>query len=211
MKSTRKRSLQKGAGTVLALLTLIALLAPGAFAKKDKDKDKAKPSGSTARVIAHLPLEGAVARQMFLQAQGSRQYLYIDQGVKQGYAVVDVTKPSSPSLVKHVEAGKLKAVGSGIAITETPEGDNSKTVARSHPPTESVKVLDTSDPANPRTVQTFNGVTSVLQDSGRNLIYLTNDEGLWIITNPPEHLQPERKKAPCTSEAAIQAMPPDCQ
>lgn len=204
-----KRSLQRRALTLLALLTLFALLAPGAFAKKDKDKPK--QAGSTARVIAHLPLEGAVARQMFLQVQGGKQYLYIDQGAKQGYAVVDVTKPSSPSVVKHVEAGKLRAVGSGIAITETPEGDTSKTVARSHPPTESVKILDTSDPANPRTVQTFTGVTSVLQDAGRNLIYLTNDEGLWIVTSPPERLQPERKKPPCTSESAIQAMPPDCE
>jgi hypothetical protein len=209
MKSMGNGSFPKRAAATFVLVTLFALLAPDSFAKKGKNKGK--ESGPTARVVAHLPLEGAVARQMFLQSQGGRQYLYIDQGAKQGYAVVDVTKPSQPSVVKHVDAGKLRVVGSGIAITETPEGDTSKTVARSHPPTESVKILDTSDPANPRTVQTFNGVTSILQDGGRNLIYLTNDEGLWILTNPPERLQPERKKKPCDSESAIAAMPPDCE
>lgn len=213
MEFTTMKGLQRRAGTVVALLTLLALLAPVASAKKDKSKDKDQPKAPTARVVAHLPLEGPVARQMFLQAQGGKQYLYVDQGAKAGYTVVDVTKPSQPTVVKHVDSGKLRVVGSGLAITETPEGDNnSKTVAKSHPPTESVKVLDTSDPANPRTIQTFNGVTSILQDNGHNLVYLTNDEGLWVLSNPPERvMQPERKKQPCTSESAIQAMPPDCE
>ncbi len=194
------------------LLALSLLLVPGALAKKDKNKTKDQPTSPTARVIAHLPLEGPVARQMFLQAQGGKQYLYVDQGAKQGYTVVDVSKPSQPTVVKHVDSGKLRVVGSGLAITETPEGDTSKTVAKSHPPTESVKVLDTSDPANPRTIQTFAGVTSILQDNGRNLVYLTNDEGLWVLSNPPERvMQPEHRKPPCTSESAIQAMPPDCE
>lgn len=200
----------KRVGAAVAALVLVVLLAPVASAKKDKDKPKT--ANPATRVVAHLPLEGGVARQMFLQAQGAKQYLYVDQGTKAGYTVVDVTKPSQPAVVKHVDSGKLRVVGSGLAITETPEGENSKTVAKSHPPTESVRVLDTSDPANPKTVQTFNGVTSILQDSGRNLIYLTNDEGLWVLTNPPEHpMQPEHRKQPCTSESAIQAMPPDCE
>ena len=202
----------KQAVAVVAALACVLTLAPLASAKKDKDKDKSKTPAPATRVVAHLPLEGPVARQMFLQSQGGKQYLYVDQGAKAGYTVVDVTKPSQPAVVKHVDSGKLRVVGNGLAITETPEGDNSKTVAKSHPPTESVKVLDTSDPANPKTVQTFEGVTSILQDNGRNLIYLTNNEGLWVVTNPPERvMQPERHKAPCTSESAIQAMPPDCQ
>lgn len=200
------------AGGVLA--SLLLLVVPAAFANKDKSKDKDKKNAKppAARVVAHLPLEGSVPRQMFLQAQGGKQYLYIDQGAKEGYTVVDVSKPSQPAVVKHVDAGKLRAVGSGLVITETPEGDASKTVAKSHPPTESVKVMDTSDPANPKTVQTFTGVTSILQDNGRNLIYLTNNEGLWVVSNPPERvMQPEHRKPPCTSESAIQAMPPDCE
>ncbi len=207
MRWMSERKFQQGAAAV----ALALLLVPGALAKKDKTK-KDQPNAPMARVVAHLPLEGPVARQMFLQTQGGKQYLYVDQGAKAGYTVVDVSKPSQPTVVKHVDSGKLRVVGSGLAITETPEGDNSKTVAKSHPPTESVKVLDTSDPANPKTVQTFTGVTSIIQDNGRNLVYLTNDEGLWVLSNQPEHVMiPEHKKPPCTSESAIQAMPPDCE
>ena len=49
-------------------------------------------------------------------------------------------------------------------------------------PTRSVGLLDVNDPENPRTLRTFDGVSSVLFDTGRNLIYLTNAEGLWILS-----------------------------
>ena len=188
---------------LLGAVTVILALATGALAKKPN-----KPA-QPASVIAHVPLEGAVASQMYLQAQGDKRYLYIDQGTNQGYTVVDITKATQPNILKHVTSGKVQVMGSDIALAEAPE--QSKTVARSHAPTESVSVLDTSDPANPKTIQTFQGVTSVLQDGVRGLIFLTNNDGLWILQQAEARLRPARKKPPCGSESAIQAMPPDCE
>ncbi len=175
---------------------------PSAFAKKPE-----KPT-QAASVIAHLPLEGAVANRMYLQAQDEKRFLYINQGTDQGYTVVDITKPAQPSVVKRVTSGKLQVMGPDVALAEAPE---SKTVAQSHTPTESVTIMDTSDPANPKTVQTFKGVTSLLQDSPRGLIFLTNNDGLWILQQTVARMRPARKKPPCGSESAIQAMPPDCE
>lgn len=188
---------------LLGAVAVILALATGALAKKP---DKPSPPAS---VIAHVPLEGAVASQMYLQARGDKRYLYIDQGTNQGYTVVDISKPAQPNILKHVASGKVQVMGSDIALAEVPE--QSKTVARSHTPTESVTVLDTSDPANPKTIQTFQGVTSVLQDSVRGLIFLTNNEGLWILRQTSATMKPARKKQPCNSESAISAMPPDCE
>ena len=188
---------------VLGAVAVILALATGALAKKPN-----KPA-QPANVIAHLPLEGAVASQMYLQVQGDKRYLYIDQGTDQGYTVVDITKAAQPNILKHVTSGKLQVVGSDVALAEAPE--QSKTVARSHTPTESVTVLDTSDPANPKAIQTFQGVTSVLQDNGRGLIFLTNNDGLWILQQTVARMRPARKKQPCNSESAISAMPPDCE
>jgi hypothetical protein len=43
------------------------------------------------------------------------------------------------------------------------------------------------------------------------LIYLTNDQGLWILRyNRAPVLEPAKKKPPCDSSSAIAAMPPDC-
>jgi hypothetical protein len=193
----------KSAAVAIVCSAVLLAFGPAAFAKKPE-----KPT-QAASVIAHVPLEGAIGTQMYLQTHGDKRYLYIDQGTNQGYTVMDITKAAQPTVVKRADSGKLQVMGSDLAISATPE--QGKTVARSHPPTQSITLLDTSDPANPKTIQTFEGVTSVLQDDTRGLIFLTNGEGLWILQQTVARMRPARKKPLCDSESAISAMPPDCQ
>jgi hypothetical protein len=97
-----------------------------------------------------------------------------------------------------------------VAIAEAPEKKPTTLTSSSHP-TETVRLLDLSDPRNPKTIQEFNGVTSLLPDGGHGLIYLTNNQGLWILRySRTALLEPAKKKKPCDSEAEISAMPPDC-
>jgi len=101
-------------------------------------------------------------------------------------------------------------VSPDVAIAEMPE-KKPDAVSSSKHPTETVRVLDLSDPRNPKTLQEFSGVTSILPDGNHGLIYLTNNEGLWILRyNRLGMLEPARKKPPCDSNAEIMAMPPDC-
>ena len=101
-------------------------------------------------------------------------------------------------------------VSPDVAIAEAPEKTPATLTSSSHP-TETVRVLDLSDPRNPKTLETFNKVTSILPDGGHGLIYLTNNEGLWILRyNRPSLLEPAKKKTPCDSESEIMAMQPDC-
>jgi hypothetical protein len=97
-------------------------------------------------------------------------------------------------------------VWAGLAISEAPEARKESARTELAPakgegiegggsggtgdsPTQFLRLLDLSDPANPRTLQTFEGVSSLLLDDGRDLIYITNDEGLWILSHnvPPRH------------------------
>jgi len=176
-----------------------------------------KPTDVPATVIAHLPLPQASGNQMLLQRENARLYLYVQQAGKQGFMVIDVTRPEKPSLLKRTAesnqatSGNLAMVSPDIAIAEAPERTSSTLTSNSHP-TETVRVLDLSDPKNPKTLETFNKVTSLLPDGGHGLIYLTNNEGLWILRyNHPSRFEPAKKKPPCDSSSAIQAMPPDCQ
>ena len=153
---------------------------------------------------------------MLLQKENAKQYLYVQQATKQGFMIVDVSKPEKPSLLKRsaetnqATAGNLQMVSPDVAIAEAPE-KTPATLTSSNHPTETVRVLDLSDPRNPRTLETFNKVTSLLPDGAHGLIYLTNNEGLWILRyNRPAPLEPSKKKRPCDSETAIMAMPPDC-
>jgi len=175
-----------------------------------------KPTEVPAIVIAHLPLPQATGSQMLLQKEEGKQYLYVQQATKQGFMIVDVTKPEKPSLLKRTAesnqatAGNLQIVSPDVAIAEAPERKPT-TLTQSNHPTETVRLLDLSDPRNPKTLETFTKVTSLLPDGGHGLIYLTNNEGLWILRySRPARLEPAKKKPPCDSESEIMAMPPDC-
>ena len=175
-----------------------------------------KPTDVPARVIAHLPLPQATGNEMLLQKENGRNYLYVQQAAKQGFMIVDVTKPDKPNLLRRTAepnpatAGNLEMVSPEVAIVAAPEKKPSALTSSNHP-TQSVRIVDLSDPRNPKTLQQFSGVTGLLPDGGHGLIYLTNNEGLWILRyNRPALLEPAKKKPPCDSNAAIMAMPPEC-
>jgi hypothetical protein len=140
----------------------------------------------------------------------------VQQASKQGFMIVEVTKPETPNLLKRtaqpnpVTSGNLEMVTPDVAIAQAPEKTSGMITSNDHA-SETVRILDLSDPRNPKTLDTFNKVTSILADGGHGLIYLTNDQGLWILRyNRPPRLEPAKKKVPCDSESEIAAMPPDC-
>jgi hypothetical protein len=209
MQSIRRAVLPGGITLLAVFVVLVAL-------SSAKDEPPRKPTDLPATVIAHLPLPQATGTQMLLQREDGKNYLYVQQASKQGFMIVDVSKPDKPSLLKRtaeaslVTAGNLEMVSPDVGIAETPD-KKPTTLTSSNHPTETVRVLDLSDPHNPKTLQEFNGVTSLLPDGGHGLIYLTNNEGLWILRyTRPALLEPAKKKKPCDSEAEIEAMPPEC-
>jgi len=180
------------------------------------DQPAPKPTDVPAIVIAHLSLPQATGSQMLLQREEGKQYLYVQQASKQGFMIVNVSKPEEPSLLRRTAAqnqstaGNLQMVSPDVAIAEAPEKTPTTLTNSSHS-TETVRLLDLSDPGNPKTLETFTKVTSLLPDGRHGLIYLTNDQGLWILRyNRPPLLEPAKKKPPCDSNAEIMAMPPDC-
>src|SRR5271163_3652605 len=196
-------------GLVLSLLLLSVALASAS------EQPAPKPTEVPATVIAHLALPQATGSQMLLQRDNAKQYLYVQQAGKQGFMIVDVSKPESPSLLKRTAEsnqatqGNLQIVSPDVAIAVAPEKTSSTVTSNNHP-TETVRVLDMSDSRNPKTLETFNNVTSLLPDSHRGLIFLTNNEGLWVLRYVrPALLEPAKQKKPCGSESDIQAMPPD--
>jgi hypothetical protein len=137
------------------------------------------------------------------------QYLYIQQASEEGFIIVDVTQ-YRPNVVNRVKlpneaSGEtLQMVGVGLAIAQAPGAAGTESARNNLTPAKGegtlgggtggdqaqfVRLLDLNDPANPRTLQTFDTVSSILLDDGQNLIYITNSEGLWILRHnvPPPH------------------------
>jgi hypothetical protein len=185
------------------------LFAPGLFANN-------KPTEVPAEVIAHLPLKEAPGSDMLLRSKGDQQYLYVQKASKQGYMVVDVTRPSIPALLNvkasgDATAGTLQMAGPDAALAEIPDKNSKGVLHGTEGPAATVKLLDLTDPAHPKVLQTFNGVTGTLQDPGRALIYLVNKDGLWVLRHSRPGIAPAKAKRKCGSEDALAAMPPDCQ
>lgn len=174
---------------------------PGALAKHRV----VKPSEQPATVIAHLALTGAPATQVFLHENNGKQYLYMGANSKEGLTIVDVTNPNQPSVIKRLtwpneaSSGRLQMISGGLALAEGPDGDS--VAADLSPSTRTVKVFDFSDPANPRAVLSFSGVTITFTDDARNLVYITNGEGLWILRNN-QALAAAANVHACTSDDA---------
>ncbi|MGD0758756.1 MAG: hypothetical protein ABR921_07625, partial [Candidatus Sulfotelmatobacter sp.] len=107
----------------LALSLLCALTATA----NASDQPAPKPTDVPATVIAHLPLPQATGSQMLLQKENARQYLYVQQSAKQGFMIVDVSKPEDPVLLKRTAesnqatSGNLQIVSPDVAIAEAPE------------------------------------------------------------------------------------------
>jgi hypothetical protein len=182
----------------LRILAGAALLLASPFLFPSHTQVAAQDSSKTIErttVLAHLPVPGSAVRQIFLQQENGTQYLYLQQNVH--FTVVNVTDPKNPHIVERIASGaKLTEVGSGLAIAIQSDKSGQGSV-----PTQSVRLLDLSDPKNPRTVKSFDGVTSIYSEDGRKLIYLTNSEGLWIVKHSETHPLPM-----CDSESWEKAL-----
>lgn len=201
MKAIVKTVARNHRSAPLALVAFLAAIAPGAYAKHRA----ATPSEQPATVVAHVPLAGSPTNQMDLQENAGKQYLYIGANSNQGLTVVDVTNPGQPNIVRRLawpnqaSSGRLQLVSGGLGLAEGP--DSGSMAADPMPSTRTVNVIDLSDPANPRAILSFSGVTSTLNDEAHNLVYITNSEGLWIVRNNQAFGAFARPHA-CTSDDA---------
>src|SRR5580658_1223038 len=129
MATSRKAASQ---GCVLVCSILVAL-------GSASERPEPKPTDVPATVIAHLPLPQATGSQMLLQKEDARQYLYVQQSAKQGFMIVDVTKPEKPAVLKRTAesnqatAGNLQIVSPDVAIAEAPERTPATLTSNSHP------------------------------------------------------------------------------
>jgi hypothetical protein len=81
---------------------------------------------------------------------------------------------------KQEAGGKLTAVvGTAALLTSAPSAPTEQTT------TQTVTVLSFADTEHPSVARQFPGVTSMLKDDSRGLIYLAGSDGLWVLRMEP--------------------------
>lgn len=188
------------------------LLAPFAAARSGAQMEE------RIKVLAHLPLPRMHVNQMFLQQRGDKYYLYLHRPTRQAFALVDVTKPEKPALLERatlehgggrVDIAPSEATLAVAVAPETPGASGGAKTAGEAPEvklaSETVQFFDISDPKKPKKLKVFTGVTSMAPDEPRHLLYLVNNEGLWVVSHREVHPLPF-----CTSTDVLMNSP-NCQ
>jgi hypothetical protein len=181
----------KSNSRAMALLATVLVVSGGARAKDHK----AQGSDNQARVVAHISFAGLSAIDMAMQNKGNgKVYLYVQHSQEQGISIIDISRPTEPKNLGVISwpdpsmSSRMNVTGDLAIIAET-----GVLPMRSSTSNDDLVLWDLSNPAAPRLVQKFSGVVKWLQD-GRNLIYVLNGDGLWVVSKPADR-QPEQTES----------------
>jgi hypothetical protein len=184
------RAIKSVSRAAVAFLALGIATAPSMFAKPKEKKSAVSSLG----VIAHVQLDGGSASHMVLMEKNGKEYLYLGLASSSGVCVFDFTTPAAPRKLERfagaggAQAADFQLVGDTLAVSSR-SGEATSGSPDSAP--RSVTILNMTDPTNPQSIQTFAGVTSVVADNARGLIYLSNGEGLWVVqARQPQKVDP---------------------
>jgi hypothetical protein len=170
-------------GSTLSVFIIAGLLINGGsrvLARKASLKE-APPDNDRIEVIGHIPFDGTGVTQVTTGEHWRKNYLYLNSADK--ITVVDVTNGARPGITSEyrhslpaAQAQVQVVVGSAALLADTQPA--------THVPS-SISIISFADPAEPRVVRQFTKVTGFLVDSHRGLIYIVNNEGLWILNEKP--------------------------
>jgi hypothetical protein len=161
----------------LMLLLLASSFAPWAQAKSNKKKDPPKEPG--IYVISHLELPDVVSNIQASDDLDNTIELTGAEGKK--VTLVDVNNPEKPRLVGQVPVPSGLEHSSALVRA----GNTALFSAAEEPPGKAdpqlITLISFSDPGEPKTIKQFSGVTAIWTDQARELVYIADTSGLWIL------------------------------
>jgi hypothetical protein len=162
---------------------LIGLMGASAEAKS---KDKSRKTGAERAVgiylLSHTPLPETTISNIAPVSDPDRQLIQLTDNVHGTITLLDVGTPKQPKVLQKFQLPAELAQSNAqtrigdATLFMAPEG-----VPAAHTDPQAVTLVSFADPANPKTLQKFGGVTAFWNDRGRELIYLANSDGLWIL------------------------------
>lgn len=167
--------------TLIFVAVGIAAFSSSAPCKDKKKKSPPKDPQDAIEVVGHIaPTGGAVTR--FLSTQHySSYYLYVEHAGSKDITLIDVSKTTQPTVLAEIPSAANGGSGSLFTVAGTAAlvTDQAATVPAAVPQT--IRIMDFSDPKQPKIAREFAGVTAMSRDDRRGLIFVANPEGIWIL------------------------------
>ena len=160
----------------ITLLAALATFIPFVSAKDKKPKDAIKDE---IQVVGHVPLADGPVRGFLLTEHYGHTYLYAERDPGKSVTLIDVSKAAQPSMVADLpnaggDSGSLTIVSGTAALVSS----SASQIAQAP---QTIRIMDFSDPKNPKLAREFTGVTAVTRDERRGLVFIANGEGVWIL------------------------------
>jgi hypothetical protein len=157
------------------IILIAAAICTAAFADQDQ-----------ITVAAYIPITDGTITGFVATQHLSGTYVYAQRAKGEPSTLINVTKPDTPQVVAaEVPAtGFVAIVGTAALATDAPPAPD--------PAPQKIRIMDFSNPADPKVTREFEGVTAVQRIPG-GLIMLANPEGIYILS---EHRAeaPKKKK-----------------
>jgi len=176
----------------MILIALVVISSPTQAQKKKKPAPK-EPQDAI-EVVGHIANTSGPVTTFVTTQHHSSYYLYAEHEGAKDVTLIDISKADKPVVLAEIAypvtngAGSLFAVAGTAALT-TDQQTKTSTAAS----TQTVRIMDFSDPQHPKVARQFDGVTSISRDERRSLIFLANGEGIWILRQSYAE-DPEAKK-----------------
>ena len=165
----------------VVLLAGLVAFAPAVYAKSKKPKAPPAVPKDEIELVGHIPLTDGPVRWFHATQHYSSYYLYAEHEAGGTVTLIDVTKTSQPAVLADVPYAPIGSdslalvAGTAALVTSEPAA----LPAPAAPQT--IRIMDFSDPKNPKVARVFAGVTAMSRDDGRGLIFVANAEGIWIL------------------------------
>ena len=165
---------------VVGIFVFLAL--PGVSEGKGKNK-KAPPKDpqDAIEVVGHIAPTGAAVTRFLSTQHYSSYYLYVEHEGGKDVTLIDVSKTSQPVVLADIPSAPNGGSASLFAVAGTAAliGEGTTTAPTMSPQT--IRIMDFSDPKQPKVASEFAGVTAMSRDDQRGLIFVANSEGIWIL------------------------------
>jgi hypothetical protein len=161
-------------------IAIICLAVVIPLSAKDKNPKKPQTPQDAIEVVAHIPLTAGPVRRFLATNHYSSHYLYAEHDAGANVTLIDITRPTQPAVLAEVAYPSIGGSDSLVAVSGTAALVTNS--ATSQPAaSQTIRILDFSDPQHPKIAREFAGVTAINRDDSRGLIFLANSDGIWIL------------------------------